>query len=132
MAAKTPQRRIFTALDIVTSKVAALIAELTDEQKVHLLGIGVQPSRGLKKGVIVNIENTIQAIQKTVEDAEAMAGVKARDVCTSICASFSLCCVFRPPGMYLYLQARQWIPVLLRVYVVSRIRLHACALRCRG
>lgn len=84
MAAKTPQRRIFTALDIGTSKVAALIAEYTDEQKVHLLGIGVQPSRGLKKGVIVNIENTIQAIQKTVEDAEAMAGVKARDVCTSI------------------------------------------------
>lgn len=84
MAAKTPERRILTALDIGTSKVAALIAEYTDEHKIHLLGIGVQPSRGLKKGVIVNIENTIQAIQKAVEDAEAMAGAKAREVCASI------------------------------------------------
>lgn len=84
MAAKTPERRILTALDIGTSKVAALIAEYTNEKKVNLLGIGVQPSRGLKKGVIVNIENTIQAIQKSVEDAEAMAGVKAVDVCASI------------------------------------------------
>ncbi len=84
MAAKTPQRRILTALDIGTSKVVALIAEYTDEQKVRLLGIGMQPSRGLKKGVIVNIENTIQAIQKAIEDAEAMAGVKAHEVCASI------------------------------------------------
>lgn len=84
MAAKTPDRRILTALDIGTSKVAALIAEYTSEKKINLLGIGVQPSRGLKKGVIVNIENTIQAIQKSVEDAEAMAGVKAVDVCASI------------------------------------------------
>jgi cell division protein FtsA len=84
MAAKMPERRVLTALDIGTSKVAALVAEYTDEQKIHILGIGVQPSRGLKKGVIVNIENTIQAIQKAIEDAETMAGVKARDVCASI------------------------------------------------
>ena len=84
MAVKMPARRILTALDIGTSKVAALIAEYTDDQKVHLLGIGVQPSRGLRKGVIVNIENTIQAIQKAVEDAERMAGVKAVEVCASI------------------------------------------------
>jgi len=84
MAVKMPARRILTALDIGTSKVAALIAEFTEDQKVHLLGIGVQPSRGLRKGVIVNIENTIQAIQKAVEEAERMAGVKAVEVCASI------------------------------------------------
>ncbi len=84
MAAKMPEKNFMTVLDIGTSKIAALIAEYTDTGEVHLLGLGNQPSRGLKKGVIVNIENTIQAIQKAVEDAEAMAGVKVTSVCASI------------------------------------------------
>ncbi len=84
MAAKMPEKNFMTVLDVGTSKIAALIAEYTDSGEVHLLGLGNQPSRGLKKGVIVNIENTIQAIQKAVEDAEAMAGVKVTSVCASI------------------------------------------------
>lgn len=84
MAAKTPEKNFMTVLDIGTSKIAALIADYTDTGEVHLLGLGNQPSRGLKKGVIVNIENTIQAIQKAVEDAETMAGVKVTSVCASI------------------------------------------------
>lgn len=84
MAAKLPEKQWMTVLDIGTSKVAALIAEYTEEGKISVLGMGVQPSRGLKKGVIVNIENTIQAIQKAVEDAEQMAGAKVRSVCASI------------------------------------------------
>lgn len=84
MAAKMPEKNFMTVLDIGTSKIAALIAEYTDTGEVHLLGLGNQPSRGLKKGVIVNIENTIQAIQKAIEDAEAMASVKVTSVCASI------------------------------------------------
>lgn len=85
MAAKMPEKQFLTVLDIGTSKVAALIAEYTDSGTIQVLGLGNQPSRGLKKGVIINIENTIQAIQKAVEDAEQMAGgLKITSVCASI------------------------------------------------
>jgi len=87
MAAKMPEKTVITALDIGTSKVAALIAEFNENGQVQVLGMGVAPSRGLKKGVIVNIENTIQAIQKAVEDAENAAGVKVNSVCASIAGS---------------------------------------------
>lgn len=84
MAAKMPGRPIITALDIGTSKIAALVAEFNENGQVQVLGMGVQPSRGLKKGVIVNIENTIQAIQRAIEDAEQAANVKVTNVCASI------------------------------------------------
>lgn len=84
MAAKMPERPVITALDIGTSKVTALIAQFNENGQIQVLGLGTQPSRGLKKGVIVNIENTIQAIQKSVEDAEHAAGVKTHQVCASI------------------------------------------------
>lgn len=87
MAAKMPERPIITGLDIGTSKVAALIAEFNENGQIQVLGMGIAPSRGLKKGVIVNIENTIQAIQKAVEDAEQAAGVKINNVCASIAGS---------------------------------------------
>lgn len=84
MAAKMPEKQLMAVLDIGTSKVVALIAEYTDNGEIQLLGLGNQPSRGLRKGVIVNIENTIQAIQKSMEEAEEMAGVKVSNVCASI------------------------------------------------
>ncbi len=87
MAAKMVDKPIITALDIGTSKVAALVAEFNENGQVQVLGMGVSPSRGLKKGVIVNIENTIQAIEKAIEDAEGAAGVKVNNVCASIAGS---------------------------------------------
>ncbi len=84
MASKMPERPIISALDIGTSKVAALIAEFNENGQVQILGMGLAPSRGLKKGVIVNIENTIQAIQKAIEDAETAANLKVKQVCASI------------------------------------------------
>ena len=61
-------------LDIGTSKVAAIVGELTLEGELEIIGIGSYPSRGLKKGVVVNIESTVQSIQRAVEEAELMAG----------------------------------------------------------
>jgi cell division protein FtsA len=81
--AKLPEKNYITALDIGTSKVAALIAEIKDDE-LKVLGFGIQPSKGLKKGVIVNIENTVSAIAKAIEGAEAMAGIKASEVCAGI------------------------------------------------
>ena len=61
-------------LDIGTSKVAAIVGEITPEGDIEIIGIGSHPSRGMKKGVVVNIESTVQSIQRAVEEAELMYG----------------------------------------------------------
>ena len=84
---RTPDKNLITALDLGTSKVVALIAELKDDDQINIIGVGVQPSRGLKKGVIVNIDSTVQAIQKAMEDAEHMADCQVSNVCVGIAGS---------------------------------------------
>ena len=80
-------RNLIVALDIGTSKIVALVSELTDEGAIEVLGIGQHPSHGLKKGVVVNIEATVAGIQRALEEAELMADVKIRDVITGIAGS---------------------------------------------
>lgn len=63
-------------LDIGTSKVVAMVAEPNGDGGLEIVGIGSYPSRGLKKGVVVNIESTVQSIQRAVEEAELMAGTQ--------------------------------------------------------
>ena len=74
-------------LDIGTSKVAAIVAELTPEGELEVIGLGSYPSRGLKKGVVVNIESTVQSIQRAVEEAELMAGCQIDAVYAGIAGS---------------------------------------------
>ena len=80
-------RNILVALDIGTSKIVTLVAEVTPEGTLNLIGMGNHPSRGLKKGVVVNIESTVNAIQRSLEEAELMADVKIREVLTGIAGS---------------------------------------------
>jgi len=80
-------RNLLVALDIGTSKIVTLVAELTPEDTINLLGMGSHPSRGLKKGVVVNIESTVNAIQRSLEEAELMADAKIRQVITGIAGS---------------------------------------------
>ena len=80
-------RQILVALDIGTSKIVTLVAEITPEDTLNLIGMGSHPSRGLKKGVVVNIESTVNAIQRSLEEAELMADVKIREVITGIAGS---------------------------------------------
>jgi cell division protein FtsA len=61
--------------DIGTKKIAAIIGEITEEKKIEIIGIGTSESRGLRKGVVVNLEATVDAIKKAQEEAELMAGV---------------------------------------------------------
>ena len=61
-------------LDIGTSKVAAIVGEVKEGGDLEIVGLGTHPSRGLKKGVVVDIESTVQSIQRAVEEAELMAG----------------------------------------------------------
>jgi cell division protein FtsA len=80
-------RRIIVGLDIGTSKVAAIVGELTADGDIEIIGIGSHRSRGLKKGVVVNIESTVQSIQRAVEEAELMAGCHIDEVYAGIAGS---------------------------------------------
>jgi cell division protein FtsA len=68
--------KMIVGLDIGTSKVVALVGEVTPDGELEIVGIGTHPSRGLKKGVVVNIESTVQSIQRAVEEAQLMAGCR--------------------------------------------------------
>jgi cell division protein FtsA len=80
-------KNLIVALDIGTSKVVAIVGEITDAGEVEIIGIGTHPSRGLKKGVVVNIESTVQSIQRAVEEAELMAGCQIHSVYAGIAGS---------------------------------------------
>ncbi len=80
-------RRLIVGLDIGTSKVAAIVGELTADGEIEIIGIGSHRSRGLKKGVVVNIESTVQSIQRAVEEAELMAGCHIEEVYAGIAGS---------------------------------------------
>jgi len=71
-----PKNSYIVGLDIGTKKVAAIIGEITEERKVEIIGIGTADSKGLRKGVVVNLEATTSAIKKAQEEAELMAGVE--------------------------------------------------------
>ena len=71
---------ILVGLDIGTTKICAIVAEVTEENLVNIIGVGSTPSRGLRKGVVVNIESTVESIMKAVEEAALMAGVHINSV----------------------------------------------------
>ncbi len=81
---------ILAALDIGTTKVCAIAAEVTEGNKLNITGIGTSPSRGLRKGVIVDIEDTVDSIKKAVREAEKTAGVEIKNVYTGIAGSHIL------------------------------------------
>ena len=85
--AKKIERNLIVGLDIGTSKVAAIVGEITNEGNIEIIGIGTAPSRGLKKGAVVNLESTVNSIQKAIEEAELMAGCQIRSVFAGIAGS---------------------------------------------
>lgn len=85
--AKKQDRNLIVGLDIGTSKVVALVGEVGADGKIEVIGIGRTPSYGLKRGVVVNIESTVQSIQRAVEEAELMAGCDVRRAYTGIAGS---------------------------------------------
>src|SRR6202049_613174 len=80
-------KNLIVGLDIGTSKIVAIVAEITPRNGLNLLGLGTQPSRGLKKGVVVNIEATMASIQRVLEEAELMADCAITEVFTGIAGS---------------------------------------------
>lgn len=84
---KKPDKKLLVGLDIGTSKVVAIVGEISADNEVEVVGLGSHPSRGLKKGVVVNIESTVQSIQRAVEEAELMAGCEIHSVYAGIAGS---------------------------------------------
>ena len=80
-------KEIIVGLDIGTSKVVALVAEIRPDDRLNVIGMGSQDSRGLKKGVVVNIEETVATVSRVIQEVELMADCQVKDVYTGIAGS---------------------------------------------
>jgi cell division protein FtsA len=80
-------KNLIVGLDIGTSKIVAIVAQLLDDDRLEVIGLGQSESDGLKKGVVVNIDTTVASIQKALEEAELMADCKIESVWTGIAGS---------------------------------------------
>ena len=87
MSRAKEDKNLVIGLDIGTSKIVAIVAELLPEGTLNVIGLGQHVSRGLKKGVVVNIDSTVSAIQRAIEEAELMADCKIKSVYTGIAGS---------------------------------------------
>ena len=87
MSRQRDNRELLVGLDIGTSKVVAIVAQLLPDGRLDVVGMGSHESRGLKRGVVVNIESTVNAIQRALEEAELMADCKISQVYTGIAGS---------------------------------------------
>lgn len=83
---KKPNKDLMVGIDIGTSKVVAIVGEVTGGN-INIIGLGSHPSQGLKRGVVVNIDSTVQSIQQAVEEAELMAGCQIYSAFTGIAGS---------------------------------------------
>ena len=81
------KEHIVVGLDIGTTKICAIVAQVTPGEGVNIIGVGSSPSRGLRKGVVVNIDSTVESIKKAVEEAELMAAVQINSVYIGIAGS---------------------------------------------
>ncbi len=81
---KRGDKSLIVGLDIGTSKVVAIVGEVQEDGELEVIGFGMHPSRGLKRGVVVNIESTVNSIQRAVEEAELMAGCEINAVYAGI------------------------------------------------
>lgn len=87
MAGQPSASNMVVGLDIGTSKVVAIVGQPTDDGAIEIAGIGSHPSHGMKKGVVINIESTVQSIQRAIEEAELMAGCDIHSVYVGIAGS---------------------------------------------
>ena len=84
---KKAESDLIVALDIGTSKVVSIVADILPDGRIDVIGVGSCASRGIKKGIVVNIDATIQSVQRAIEEAELMAGCKIHSVYTGIAGS---------------------------------------------
>lgn len=88
---KKTDRNLIVGLDIGTSKIVAIVGAVNMEGNLDIIGVGTHASHGIKKGMIVNMDATVQSIQHAVEEAEYMAGCRIHSVYTGISGSHIRC-----------------------------------------
>lgn len=88
--AKPKSNEIIVGLDIGTTKIACIVGEVTEDGGVDIIGIGSSPSKGLRRGVVINIDATVASIQAAVDEAENMAGCEISTVYAAISGALSL------------------------------------------
>jgi cell division protein FtsA len=81
---RAKERRVIAGLDVGTTKVCCIIAERSPSGSLDIIGVGTSPSRGLRKGVVVNLDSTVESIRRAVAEAEAMAGTDVASVITGV------------------------------------------------
>jgi cell division protein FtsA len=84
---KKVDNNLIVGLDIGTSKVVAIVAEISEDGALEIIGIGSHPSRGMRKGIVVNIDATVESVQRAIEEAELMSGCQIHSVYTGIAGS---------------------------------------------
>ena len=77
-------KNIVVGLDVGTTKICATVAEIDREGRIRIIGIGTSPSHGLRKGVVVNVESTVDSIGRAIDEAEEMSGVEIHSVFAGI------------------------------------------------
>ena len=80
MSTAASQGEIVVGLDIGTTKVCAVVAEVDGADGITILGVGIVPCRGLRKGIVANIDWTVRSIKEAIESAQTMAGVEIRTI----------------------------------------------------
>ncbi len=78
------KNNLIVGLDIGTTKICCIIGEISPSGGIDIIGLGQHPSRGLRKGVVVNIDSTVESIKSAVEEAELMAGCEIESVFVGI------------------------------------------------
>jgi cell division protein FtsA len=76
--------KLLVGLDIGTTKICVIVGEIVEDKRIDIIGIGTHPSKGLKKGMVINIDSTVESVKRAVEEAELMAGVEINAVYTGI------------------------------------------------
>ena len=84
---KRNDKRLIVGLDIGTTKISAIVAEVALDGDVEIIGMGQHIARGMKKGVVINIESTVQSIKRAIEEAELMAGCQIHSVFAGVAGS---------------------------------------------
>src|SRR5438552_4715208 len=86
MEGRVPRKeRYLVGLDVGTSKVTAVVGEVLDDERLDIVGLGVAESRGMRRGVVVNLEAAVESIKKAIDEAELMAGVEIDSVHLALC-----------------------------------------------
>lgn len=84
MAKADRKDEIVVGLDFGTTKICAVVGRKIDKGQINIIGIGKSPSHGIRKGVVINIESTIESVKKAIEEAEMMSGIEVDHVYAGI------------------------------------------------